>query len=570
MKNIEVAELLNEIADYLEFANEPFKIRAYRKAALVVESLSEDVEQVWKENRLMDLPSIGEGIAKKIDEFLKTGKSKYLDDLKKKTPVDMEGLGKIEGIGPKTIMKLYRHLKVKTVADLEETAKQGKIQKIEGLGPTVEKNILKSIEFARKSSQRVPLGFALSSAEEIVMILKTLKEVQRVGIAGSTRRMKETIGDIDILATSANPEKVADFFTKMPNVADVLAKGPTKSSVRLKEGIQVDLRVLDDKIFGAALLYFTGNKEHNIILRKIAIEKGLKLSEYGLFDKKTGRLVAGKAEEDVYKKLGMCYIEPEIREDDGEIEAAKQNKLPKLIGYNDIKGDLQMHTKWSDGSNTIEEMALAAKKLGHEYICITDHTGKLAIANALDEKRLIQQKKEIDKINKKLSGITILQGVEVNITDNGTLDMPDKILKNLDIVVASIHSGFKNPKEKITRRMLKAMQNENVGIIAHPTGRLITKRQSYEIDLHAVFDAAKKTNTVMEINSYPERMDLKDAHVRAAVKAGVKLVISTDAHNSDQLHFIKLGIGTARRGWATKKDIINTRSLKDMMRMLKK
>jgi DNA polymerase (family 10) len=355
----------------------------------------------------------------------------------------------------------------------------------------------------------------------------------------------------------------------MPNVADVLAQGPTKSSVRLKEGIQVDVRVLDDSIFGAALLYFTGNKEHNIILRKIAIEKGLKLSEYGLFDKKTNKLVAGRTEEEVYKKLGMDYIEPEMREDEGEIELAQHHMLPKLIDYKDVKGDLQMHTKWSDGNNTIEEMVLAAKKLGYSYICITDHTGKLAIAHALDKKRIVEQRKEIEKVSKKLSGITILHGVEVNIKDDGTLDMPDKVLKELDIVVASVHSGFKNPKEKITRRMLKAMENENVDIIAHPTGRLITKRQSYEIDLEKVFEAAKKTNTIMEINAYPERMDLRDTHVRAAVKAGVKLVISTDAHNADQLHFMKLGIGTARRGWATKNDVINTRSLKEMMRMLK-
>ncbi len=569
MKNLEVAELLNEIADYLEFADEPFKVKAYRKAALVIEGLSEDIEQVWKEDRLEELPGIGEGISKKISEFLETGKLKHLEELKKKTPVDMEQLGKIEGIGPKTILKLYKEIKVKNVADLEKAAKSGKIQKIKGFGLVVEQNILKSIEFARKASDRVPLGFALSSAEEVVNTLISFKDVQRASVAGSTRRMKESIGDIDILATSRNPEKVIDFFTKMVDVADVLAKGDTKSSVRLKEGIQVDLRVVNDEIFGAALLYFTGNKEHNIILRRIAIEKGLKLSEYGLFDKKTDKRVAGRTEEEVYKKLGLDYIEPEMREDEGEIELAQHHMLPKLIAYNDLKGDLQMHTIWSDGSNTIEEMASAGKKLDHEYICITDHTGKLAIANALDEKRIKEQRKEIDKVNKKIEGITILQGVEVNITDDGSLDMNDKVLKELDIVVASIHSGFKNPKEKITKRMIRAMENENVDIIAHPTGRLITKREAYDIDLDSVFEAAKKTRTVMEINAYPERMDLRDTHVRAAVKAGVKLAISTDAHNTDQLHFIRLGIGTARRGWAKKEDVINTRSLKEMMKMMK-
>jgi len=569
MKNLEVAELLNEIADYLEFQNEPFKIRAYRKAALVIEGLSEGIMQVWEENRLEELPGIGEGIAKKIDDFLRNGKSKYLEELKKSTPVNVEELGSIAGVGPKTIMKLYRHLKVKNMADLERAAKQGKIRKIGGLGPTVEQNILKSIEFAKKTKQRVPLGFALSSAEEVAQMLQSCNDVIRVSIAGSARRMKETIGDVDILATSKSPEKVIDFFTKMPNAAQVLTKGDTKSSVRLKEGIQVDLRVMNNDIFGAALLYFTGNKEHNIILRRIAIEKNLKLSEYGLFDKSTNKIVAGKTEENIYKRLGMDYIEPEMREDEGEIELAQHHMLPKIIGYNDLKGDLQMHTKWSDGSNTIEEMALAAKKLGHEYICITDHTGKLAIANALDEKRLVQQRKEIEKVNKKLRGVFVLQGTEVNIKDDGNLDMDDKILKQLDIVIGAVHSGFKNPKEKMTKRIIKAMENENVDIIAHPTGRLITKRESYEIDLDAVLDAAKKTNTILEINSYPERMDLRDVHVRASVKAGVKLSIGTDAHNTDQLHFYKLGIGIARRGWATKNDIINTRSLKDMVRVLK-
>ena len=569
MKNIEIAALLNEIADYLEFRNEPFKVRAYRKAALMINGLSEDIWQIWKDNKLKELPGIGEGIAKKIDDYLKNNKSKYLDELKKKTPVDMEQLGAIEGIGPKTIMRLYRELKVKNVKDLEKAAKEGKIQKIKGLGPVAEKNILKSIAFAKNSSKRVPLGFALSDAEEIVNTLKTLKEVKRVNIAGSARRMKETIGDIDILVTSKNPAKVIEFFAKMPNVAHVLAKGDTKSSVRLKEGIQADLRVVDDKIFGAALLYFTGNQQHNIILRRIAIERGLKLSEYGLFDRKNNRLIAGKTEDEVYKKFGLDYIEPEMREDEGEIELAQRHMLPKIVGYGDLKGDLQMHTKWSDGSSTVEEMALAAKKLGHEYICITDHTGRLTITNPLNEKRILQQKKEIDKVNKKIKGITVLHGTEVNITENGTLDMNGRILKQFDIVVGAIHSGFKNSKEKITMRMIKAMQNENVDIIAHPTGRLITKREPYEIDLDQVFDEAKKTGTVMEINSYPERMDLKDTHVRAAIKKGVKLVISTDAHTTDQLRFVKLGIGTARRGWAKKEDVINTRSLKEMLKLLK-
>ena len=569
MKNIEVAELLNKIADYLELKEDTFRVRAYRKAALTIEGLTEDIGKLWQEKKLQEIPGVGEGIAKKIEEFLENNHSSYLDKLKKETPVDMEELGFIEGIGPKTILKLYKKLKIKNIKELERAAKEKKIQKIEGLGPTVEKNILKSIEFAKTSHERMPLGFALKSAEEVIEQLKNLKDAKRINIAGSARRMKETIGDIDILVASSSPEKVMNFFTKMDSIADVLSKGATKSSVRLKEGIQVDLRVVDDKIYGAALLYFTGSKGHNIILRKIAIDKGFKLSEYGLFDKKTDKIFAGKTEEGVYKKLGMQYIEPEIREDEGEVEMALKHKLPKLIGYNEIKGDLQMHTKWSDGSNTIEEMATAAKFLGHEYIAITDHGGKLRIANALNEKRILQQFKEIEKISRKLN-FPILKGTEVDIEGDGSLALNNGILNQFDIVVASIHSGFKNNRERITMRMVRAMENEHVDIIAHPTGRIIGKREPYDIDLGFIFEKAKQTGTVMEINSYPERMDLKDSHVRAAIKAGVKLSISTDSHNSDQLKFIRLGIATARRGWAEKKDVINTMGLKGMTRIIKK
>lgn len=570
MKNHEVAELLNKIADYLELEEDTFRVRAYRKAALVIEGLSEDIEEIAKKGieALEELPGIGEGIAKKIVDFLQNSKSKYLEELKKKTPIDMEGLGEIEGIGPKTILKLYKKLKIKNVKELEKAAKQGKIKEIEGLGPTIEKNILKSIEFSRKSKGRVLLGYALPIAEQIVGRLKQLKYAQNADIGGSLRRRKETIGDIDILVTSNAPEKVIDFFTTLPNVQQVLAKGPTKSSIRI-ENMQADLRVLPDSIYGAALLYFTGNQQHNIELRRIALQKRMKLSEYGLFDKKTSKLIAGKTEEEVYKKLGMDYIEPEIREDEGEIQAAIQHRLPKLIGYNDIKGDLQMHTKWSDGSNTIEEMALAAKKLGYQYIAITDHSGHLGIAKALDRKRILWQRKEIDNANKKVNGIAVLQGTEVDISSDGSVELEDNVLKQLDVVVASVHSGFKTPKDKMIRRVMKAMENEHVDIIAHPTGRLLQKRKPFEIDLDAVFDKAKETGTILEINAYPERLDLKDSHVRAAVKADVKLVISTDAHHAEQLNFMRFGIATARRGWAEKKDIINTNSLKEMMKMLK-
>ncbi|HJO01685.1 MAG TPA: DNA polymerase/3'-5' exonuclease PolX [Candidatus Woesearchaeota archaeon] len=570
MKNYEVASLLRNIAQLLEIKEEMvFKIRAYEKAALVIENLDEDIEEVWKKGKLDDIPGVGEALTKKISEFLETGKLEYYEKLKKAVPVNMEELGSVSGLGPKTIMKLYKKLNVKNIKDLEKAAKKHKIQKIEGLGPIVEENILKSIEFAKASGKRFLLGTALDIAEEIKNKFKKLKDVNKIEVAGSLRRKKETIGDIDILITSKNSGKVMDFFTKMDDIEDVLAKGPTKASVRL-EGIQADLRVLPEKTYGAALLYFTGSKQHNIALRKIAIKKGMKLSEYGLFNKKTNKLLAGKTEEECYKKLGLKYIEPEIREEEGEIEAAFKGKLPKLIGYNDIKSDLQMHTKWSDGSNTIMEMALAAKKLGFGYICITDHVGDtFKIANSLNEKRIKKQRKEIDKINNKIKNFTVLQGGEVNIKSDGSLDMKDSVLRNLDIVLAAIHSGFKNPKEKITQRLVKAMENEHVDIIAHPFGRLLSTRPAYEMDFDRILGKAKQTKTILEINAYPERLDLNDVHVRAAVKSKIKLSIGTDAHEASELRYHKLGIATARRGWTTKKDVINTYSVKDMLKLLK-
>ena len=571
MKNYEVAELLRNIAQLLEIKNElVFKIRAYEKAALVIENLDENIEDVWKKGKLDDIPGVGEALTEKIGEFLETGKLGYYEKLKKQVPVDMEELGRIAGLGPKTIMKLYKRLGVKNIKDLEKAAKHKKIEDIEGLGPTVEENILKSIKFARTAGNRFLLGPALDIAEEIKSRLRKFKEVNKVEVAGSLRRMKETVGDIDILITSKSPSKVMDFFTKMDDVEQVLAKGTTKSSVRLREGLQADLRVLPEKIYGAALLYFTGSKQHNIVLRKIAIKKRMKLSEYGVFSKRTKKFLAGKTEEECYKKLGLRYIEPEIREEDGEIELAAKGKLPRLIGYNELKGDLQMHTKYSDGNNSIMEMAQAAKKLGHEYICITDHVGeKFKIVNALNEKRIKKQRKEIDKANKQLRNFTILQGGEVNIKDDGSLDMENSVLKGLDIVLGAIHSGFKNPREKITRRIVKAMENPHVDIIAHPSGRLINQRPAIELELDKILAKAKQTNTILEINAYPERLDLKDAHVRAAVRANVRLSIGTDSHDSDQLRNYKLGIATARRGWAGKKDIINTYSVKDMLRLLK-
>ena len=556
MKNKEVAHLLYEIGDLLELKGENvFKIRAYRRAAQSIETLSKPIEDVAKEEKLDDVPGVGASIAEKIIEFLETGKVKYYEDLKKKMPMDFEALMSIEGMGPKKVKVLYEKLKIKTVKDLEAAAKTGKIRKLSGFGEKTEENILKGIQFAQKAGQRMLLGIALPIAEEIVTELRKLPYVKHANCAGSMRRMKETIGDIDILATSSKPDNVIDYFVKMKDVIDIMARGPTKASVHLKSGLQVDLRVLPESGYGSALLYFTGSKEHNIALRKMAIAKKMKLSEYGLFKGK--KMVAGKTEEEVYKILGLDYIEPEMREDRGELDLSLKHKLPNLIGYDDIKGDLQMHTRWSDGTHTIEEMAVACKKMAYEYICITDHLGKLKIAGALSEKDIDKQQKEIEKAEKKV-GIKVFHGAEIDIRVDGKLDISNEALKKFDLVLASLHSALKGPKERNTNRILAAMDNPHVDIIAHPTARLIDKREGVDIDIHAIIKKALDTGTVLEIDAQPDRLDLNDVNASAAREAGCKLIIDTDAHNIDQLRFMKLGVAVARRAWCEKKDIVNT------------
>lgn len=566
MKNSEIAQIFYEIADMLEIQDVEFKPRAYRKAAQNIESLQRDIEEIYKEGKLESIPGVGRHIAEKIKEIIETGKLEYYNKLKSSTPVDIEELGSIEGLGPKTIKKLYKKLKIKNLNDLEKALKKGKLKGLEGFKEKKVRNIIENIDFAKKSKQRFLLGFALPEAEAIKEELKKLKEVDKIEIAGSIRRMNETIGDIDILAAAKNPQRIMDIFTEQKEVEKVLAKGPTKSSVRLNSGVQVDLRIIHRESFGSALQYFTGSKQHSIKLRKIAIKKGLKLSEYGLFRK--NRIIAGKTEQEIYKKLGMQYIEPELREDNGEIEAALQKKLPNIIKHSEFLGDVHMHTNYSDGNNTIKEMAEAAKKLGHKYIAITDHAGKLVIANSMPPKQILKQKKEIEKLNKKLKNIHILHGVEANIMQDGSLDVKDNILKKLDLVIAAIHYGFKQPKDKITKRLLKAMDNKHVNIIAHPTGRLMQKRKGYEFEHEKIFQKVKDSDIALEINAFPNRLDLNYANIREAVKYGVKLSIGTDAHSTEHLSYINFGIATARKGWAEKKDIINTYSLKKLKKFL--
>ncbi len=558
-KNAEIAEIFSEMADLLEMQGVQWKPRAYQNAARAVEA-AEDVEKIFKEGgkkALMDIPGIGESLAEKIIEYLKRGKIKEYDQLTKKLPSGVHDMMHIMGVGPKKAWRLHKELKIKSIAQLEQAAKAGKLRKLAGFGAKSEGDILKGIETLKKGQGRMLLGRAWQLGQEIIGQLKKLKEITKIEPAGSLRRMKETIGDIDVLVISTNPKKVMDTFTTLPNVERVLAKGMTKSSVLLREGIPADIRVLEPKSFGAALQYFTGNKEHNIAVRQIAIKKGYKLNEYGLF--KGSRLIAGKTEEEIYKVLGLRVMPPEIRENLGEIQASKTGTLPDLIPYDSIRGDLHTHTKWSDGTNTTEEMIQAAIRMGYDYIAITDHSTSEHVARGLDEKRLLKHVEEIRKLKKKYAGkIVVLAGSEVSIMADGSLDYADKYLKELDWVVASVHSRFKQSSAEMTKRIVKAIENPYVCAIGHPTGRLINAREPYDVAFDRVFAAAKANNVALEINAYPERLDLKDTHIKAGVEKGVKFVIDTDAHNENHMKFITFGIAQARRGWAETKDVINT------------
>jgi DNA polymerase (family 10) len=567
MKNLLVAKILNEIADILEMQNVEFKPRAYRKAARTVESLSEPIEEVYDKKKLKELSGVGESIAAKIAEIIETGTSQYLENLKKQMPANIEALTSIEGMGPKSVKKLYETLKIKTLDDLARAAKQHKIREIKGFGPRTEKNILEHLELARRGTKRILLGFALPIAEEIKERVKKEGSVSQVMVTGSLRRMKETIGDIDILTYSTDPERTADFFVAMPDVREVLGKGVTKCSIILKSNIRVDLRIVEARSFGSALMYFTGSKDHNIKLRKVAMGNSYKLNEYGLFKK--DQQIAGETEEEVYGKLGMDWIPPELRENRDEIEAARKHKLPNLIGYDAIKGDLQVHTKWTDGENTIEEMAEAAKALGYSYICITDHYSKMVIAGGLNEKQIRDEIAEIEKVNKKIKGIEILRGAEVDIGADGALQAKEEVLKDLDVVVASVHSNFNLSKKKMTQRLVAAMESGYVTILGHPTGRKIRTKKSYPIDMEELFEVSKQTGTFLEINAFPERLDIDDFHARAAKEVGCKLVIDTDAHNKEHLKYMRLGVAVARRGWVEEKDVINALPLKSLLKLLK-
>ncbi len=571
MKNSGIAQILYEMADMLEIKGVDWKPVAYRRAARNIESLSEDIEKIYKEGgqkALMEIPGVGEGIAKKIAEYLEKGKVTGYEKLKREIPKGVEEMMNIGGLGPKKAYRLYRELKIDSLESLELAARAGKIRNLSGFGQRTEEDILKGLELVRKSGQRMLLGKALPLAREIAEKMKKIGGAERVDIAGSLARRKETIGDIDILVISGMPEKIIDYFTRMENVADVLAKGGTKASVVLKEGINCDLRVLKKKSYGSALNYFIGSKEHNIRLRNMAIKKGMKLSEYGLFSK-AGRYLAGRTEQDIYRKLGMQYIPPEIRENMGEIEAAQKNMLPDLIQYNSVKGDLHTHTNWTDGQNSAEEMAKRAAGTGYKYLAITDHSKSTYVARGLDEKGLLKRIAEIDSVQKKFK-IRLFKGAEIDILSNGNLDYSNEILKKLDIRLASIHSRFKAPKEEMTKRILRALENPYVNIFCHPTGRLINRREPYEAYFEKIFQAAKDGGVALEINSSPLRLDLNDVHIRQALDIGCKFAINTDSHSVDQLRYMEFGIAQARRGWLTERDVINAWPLKKLERFLVK
>ncbi|MFA5175767.1 MAG: DNA polymerase/3'-5' exonuclease PolX [Candidatus Nanoarchaeia archaeon] len=566
MLNLEISRIFYEIADILEIKEVEWKPRAYRNAARSIESLTKDVKEIYKNEGLkglQEIPGIGEALALKIEEYIKTGKIHEYEKLKSSMPKGFSELMNVSGLGPKKIRKLYKELDIKNVSDLQKAIQKRKLENLYGFGEKTEENIFKSIELLKESKKRFLLGIAYPIATSVKEKLQKLKEVNQVEIAGSLRRMQETIGDVDILVTSANHKKVIETFVKFPEVKRILAKGETRASVILEEDIQCDLRVVNQNQFGSALQYFTGSKDHSIALRKIAIKKGYKLSEYGLFKGK--KVVASRTEKEIYNKLGFPYIEPELRENRGELI----KKIPKIISYNEIKGDLHIHTKATDGTASILEMANAAKSLGHEYIAITDHSKSSAIVNGLSESQLLKQIEEIKNLNKKIKGIKILSGSEVNILKNGDLDYSENILKKLDVVLIGIHNGFKMSKQDMTKRILNALDNENANILVHPTGRLLNHRIPYEVDLNKIFKFCSDNNKILEIDSSFDRLDLNDINIKRAIENGVKLVIDTDSHSVKSLNNIKYGIAQARRGWCTSKDIVNTLPLNKLLKELK-
>jgi DNA polymerase (family 10) len=568
--NADIAAIFEEIADLLEIQNEnPFRIRAYRNAARQVEGMGAALtDMVAKGEDLTELPGIGDDLAAKIQEIVETGHCQALEKLRKQVAPSVTELLKIPGLGPKRVRTLYDQLKVKTVNQLAKLAKAGRVRELAGFGAKTEQTILEALAAHVTQQKRFKLAIAAQYAEPMRKFLEKVPGVQQVVLAGSYRRCKETVGDLDILVTARDVNKIMDRFTAYDEVSKVLAKGDTRSTVILTSGLQVDLRVVDPECYGAALQYFTGSKAHNIEIRRLAQERKLKLNEYGMF--KGDKRVAGETEESVYHAVDLPWIPPELRENRGEIEAARAGKLPRLVERKDLRGDLHAHTKATDGHNTLEEMAEAARAHGLDYLAITEHSRRLTVAHGLDVKRLRQQMDEIDRLNENLKGITVLKGIEVDILEDGSLDLPDDVLGELDIVVGAVHSQFKLARAKQTARILKAMDHPHFTLLAHPSGRLIDQREAYDVDMLKIIRKACARGCFLELNAHPERLDLLDSHCQMAKEEGVLIAISSDAHSTQDFDNLYYGVGQARRGWLEKKDVLNTRSLKELRGLLKK
>lgn len=572
LRNEQLAGTLRDIGFLTEVEGGPnaqFKSRAYQRAADAVRGLDEGVSAIYEKggiDALLEIPGVGKAIAAKIEEHVKTGKIRYHEELRAKFPIDTAQL-RIEGVGPKRLKVIYEKLRVTNLAELEAAAREGRLKTVPGISAKKEQDIIKRIEFAKKGGGRHIIGEVWPMIKQIESRIKGLQGVADASVAGSVRRMKETIGDVDFLAASSDPQKVMDFFTAMPEVAEANGRGPAKAFVRLRGGIDADLLVVPEKSWGSALQYFTGSKEHGVELRRIAIAKGLRLNEWGVFQGE--RQVAGRTEQGVYRALGLAWMPPEIRENRGEIELAAKGALPELVKYGSLKGDLQVHSNNTDGTATIEEMALAAREFGLDYIALTDHTKSLAMAGGLDGKELLEQADRIWELNDRLEGVRVLASAEVNIMKDGSLDIENKVLDRLDIVGAAIHSNFSLSIEEQTARLVCAAQNPAVDIIFHPTGRLINRREGYPVDIAKLVETAKDTDTALEIDAHYNRLDLKDDYVRLAVKNGVKLVIDSDAHHPLHYAFLQFGIGQARRGWATEFDVLNTLPADRLLKAIK-
>ncbi|KAF2991474.1 DNA polymerase/3'-5' exonuclease PolX (plasmid) [Methylocystis sp. MJC1] len=570
VQNAEIASMFDQAAELLEIKGaNPFRIRAYRRAARTIENLPTSVAAMLAaEQDLSDLPGVGEDLAEKIGSIVKAGRFDLLEELKQELPGKLVEFLTIPGIGPKRVKLLFEKLGVRSPEDLRRAAKRRRLQELRGFGAKLEQSIIAALDRPAPEKRRFKLFSAEAEARSLIESLERGKTFDRIIAAGSYRRRQETVGDLDILATARDGGAVGDRLVAYENTEKVLVHGPSRTTVILRSGLQVDLRVVAEESYGAALMYFTGSKAHNIALRNLANERGWKLNEYGLFDGQ--RRIAGGSEEETYKKLGLAFIPPELREDRGEVALAMDNALPTLVSVSDIRGDLHVHSDWSDGTASIADMADAAKTRGYTYMALTDHSQRVTVAHGLTAERIMRQIDEIDRLNAQYREFTILKGIEVDILADGRLDLPNRVLSRLDIVVASIHYKFDLPREKQTERLIRAMDNLCVSIIAHPTGRLIGEREPYAVDVERVLLAARDRNCFLEINAEPDRLDLNDAHAHAAKSFGVKLAISTDAHSLHGFDCMRFGVDQARRGWLGPDDVINTRPLRQLTKMLKR